>query len=128
MPTPNPPMPDQAPLGATPGLPLHGETPVFGEPWQAQAFALTVSLHRKGLFDWSEWVAYLSREIAANPAHEGEDPGHAYYECWLAALEKIALDKGLAEAGPLAARRAHVAATVPDRHGHVARREPLRVA
>ena len=33
---------------------------VFAEPWQAEAFALAVALHEKGLFSWSEWAEALS--------------------------------------------------------------------
>lgn len=67
----------------------------FEEPWQAQAFALTVELHRRGAFAWSEWSATLGEVIAAAP--------HApYYEAWLAALEQITKAKGLAAGGELA--------------------------
>ena len=67
----------------------------FEEPWQAQAFALTVELHRRGAFAWSEWSATLGEVIAAAP----DAP---YYEAWLGALERIAKSKGMAEAGELA--------------------------
>ena len=56
--------------------------PVFNEPWEAQAFAMAVSLHEKGLFTWPEWAAALAREIAA-------DQDRSYYESWLSALEKL---------------------------------------
>jgi nitrile hydratase accessory protein len=56
--------------------------PVFSEPWEAQAFAMAVSLHEKGLFTWPEWAQALAREIAA-------DRDRTYYESWLSALEKI---------------------------------------
>jgi nitrile hydratase accessory protein len=58
------------------------ETRVFNEPWEAQAFAMAVSLHEKGLFSWTEWAAALAREISA-------DPSRSYYESWLATLEKL---------------------------------------
>ena len=31
------------------------EPPVFAAPWEAQTFALVVSLHDAGLFTWSDW-------------------------------------------------------------------------
>ena len=43
---------------------------MFAEPWQAQAFAMTVALHERGLFRWSEWAEALSRrgeEARATP-------------------------------------------------------------
>ena len=55
-------VPDAA-LRATqqvPGIPVGPEGPVFAEPWQAQAFALTLSLHEQGLFTWPEWAATWS--------------------------------------------------------------------
>ena len=41
------------------------EAPPFDEPWQAQAFAMAVSLNQRGLFSWSEWTKALGAEIAA---------------------------------------------------------------
>jgi nitrile hydratase accessory protein len=64
------------------------EDPVFGEPWEAQAFAMAVSLHDRGLFTWPEWAEALAREIAA-------DQSRGYYESWLAALEKLVEAKRL---------------------------------
>ena len=78
--------------------PAESGTPVFAEPWQAEAFSLTVSLHERGLFSWSEWAETLSREIAAAPEAD-------YYLCWLAALERIVAEKGLATATELETRR-----------------------
>ena len=37
--------------------------PVFREPWEAQAFAMALTLHQRGLFTWSEWAAALADEI-----------------------------------------------------------------
>ena len=42
-------------------LPLEiAEPNVFAEPWQAQAFALVISLHEKDVFSWNEWADALS--------------------------------------------------------------------
>jgi nitrile hydratase accessory protein len=67
---------------------LPPQDPVFREPWEAQAFAIAVSLYEKGLFTWPEWAAALAREIAA-------DQDRSYYESWLAALEKLVEAKQL---------------------------------
>lgn len=70
------------------------DTPVFAEPWQAQAFALAVALNERGLFSWSEWAQALSREVARpDAAPDGGD----YYRHWLAALETLIAEKGVAE-------------------------------
>lgn len=96
----------QAALDSTPGLPRDRDGPVFAEPWQAQAFALTVKLHEAGHFTWSEWVRYLSREIAAGAPAGASGAETVYYLQWLAALEKLAADKGLASPAALAERKA----------------------
>ena len=78
---------------------------VFGEPWQAQAFALAVKLSQEGHFTWKEWTAALSSEIAA-AAHRGEpDDGSSYYHHWLAALEHLVTTKGLCSPAALLARK-----------------------
>jgi nitrile hydratase accessory protein len=87
---------------ALPGLPRDAAGPVFAEPWQAQAFALTVQLHEQGAFTWREWAQALSDELkAAGPA----DDGARYYHHWLAALERMVTAKRLAGAEALAARK-----------------------
>jgi nitrile hydratase accessory protein len=68
------------------------EPRAFDEPWQAQAFALTLNLHARGAFTWTEWAVALSRERAAT----SDDGGEGYYASWLAALEALVLERGLA--------------------------------
>lgn len=84
-----------------PGLPRDADGPVFGAPWQAQAFAMTLALHQGGLFTWPEWAAALAAQIEAAPAGPGEDAGDAYYRQWLGALEDIVAAKGVASRGDL---------------------------
>lgn len=73
-------------------LPCDAAGPVFAEPWQAQAFAMVIALHRQGLFTWPEWAQALSHEVKA---HGMTDDGGRYYEFWLEALEHLAVAKGL---------------------------------
>lgn len=82
-------------------LPRDGHEPVFAAPWQAQAFALVVLLHRQGRFTWPQWVEVLSQEIARAPAGPGETASDAYYRQWLAALERIVVAGGLVDAAAL---------------------------
>src|SRR5689334_8869882 len=58
----------------------------FAEPWQAQAFALVVHLHRKGAFTWQEWASALADEINRAAMRGEADDGTHYYDHWLAAL------------------------------------------
>ena len=85
-------MPD---LSATPGLEMRDGEPVFREPWQAQAFAMTVALHEANHFDWSEWAEMLGLAL------ETQDN---YWQAWMVALEMMALRKGLIGGKDMAAR------------------------
>jgi nitrile hydratase accessory protein len=87
---------------ALPGLPRDAGGPVFREPWEAQAFALAVALHRRGLFGWDEWAAALGAEIKAAQQAGDPDTGATYYHHWLGALERIVAAKGIAGADVLA--------------------------
>jgi nitrile hydratase accessory protein len=79
--------------------------PVFGEPWEAQAFAMTLALHARGLFTWSEWAAALAAEIKRAQGAGDPDDGSTYYRHWLAALERLAADKGVTTPTDLDERR-----------------------
>lgn len=89
------PEPDADPC-ALPGLPRDADGPVFAEPWQAQAFAMTLKLHQDGRFTWVEWADALAAEITRAQAAGDPDDGTTYYQHWLAALEHMAVTKGLA--------------------------------
>ena len=81
-----------------PSIPRDADGPVFREPWEAQAFALTLSLYDRGLFVWPEWAAILGDEIRKAQAAGDPDTGETYYRHWLAALERIVAEKGVATA------------------------------
>ena len=83
-------------LAVLPRLPVDADGPVFEEPWQAQAFAMTVQLHASGAFSWSEWAQALAAELRAADARGEPDDGHHYYEHWLAALERLLTTRGMA--------------------------------
>ncbi len=89
-------------IAAVPGVPHQDAAPVFDEPWQAQAFALAVSLQQKGLFTWSEWGDTLGAEIRKAVAAGDPDDGSTYYTHWMATLEKLVAEKGLANEETLA--------------------------
>jgi nitrile hydratase accessory protein len=80
----------------TPDLPRDRDGPVFREPWEAQAFAIVVALHERGVFTWPEWTAVLTAEIKRAQAAGDPDTGETYYRHWLAALERLVADKGIA--------------------------------
>jgi nitrile hydratase accessory protein len=79
----------QAPLEGLPGIPLDAGTPVFKEPWEAKAFAMTLALHERGLFTWPQWAEALSLQIARAQTAGDADLGDTYYQHWLLALESL---------------------------------------
>jgi nitrile hydratase accessory protein len=93
------------PLAFLPHLLRDEGGPVFAEPWQAQAFALTVKLSEQGHFTWKEWAAALAHEFQAAANHGEPDDGSRYYEHWLAALERLVTAKGLADSTALITRK-----------------------
>jgi len=86
-----------------PPLPRDRESPVFDEPWQAQAFALAVRLAEAGCFSWPEWSAVLSQEIRSAQEHGEAEVG--YYDLWLRALERLCVEKGLVNAADMQRRK-----------------------
>ena len=87
---------------AVPGLPLDADGPVFREPWEAQAFAMVLALHARGVFTWPQWAATLGDEIKRAQAAGDPDTGETYYRHWLAALERLVTEKGIADRAALA--------------------------
>lgn len=90
---------------AVPGIPRDLDGPVFREPWEAQAFSMALALHQRGLFTWTEWAATLADEIKRAQAAGDPDTGETYYRHWLAALERLVAEKGIATRDMLARYR-----------------------
>ena len=101
--------PDLAPstenLASIPHIPRDDGGPIFAEPWQAEAFALAVRLSAEGHFTWKEWAATLAEELKVAAEHGEADDGSRYYHCWLAALERLVVTKGLSDPAALLARQ-----------------------
>ena len=96
-----------APLGA----PTRGDEPVFAEPWEGRAFALSVETVERLAVPWD---AFRQRLIAAID----DDPHRPYYESWLAALERLVLDHHAADADELATQRMRAASYHVDEMGN----------
>jgi nitrile hydratase accessory protein len=93
------------------GLPGAGAIPrkegdlAFEAPWQIRALALAVAAHDEGRFPWPEFQQRLIAAISAwedAPAAERDD--WEYYEHWVRALEQLAVDQRLADAGEIERR------------------------
>ncbi len=88
-------------VAAVPSIPRDREGPVFREPWEAQAFAMALTLFDRGLFTWPEWAAALADEIKRAQAAGDPDMGETYYRHWLKALERLVASKGVTDAHTL---------------------------
>lgn len=93
---------EQAALDAVPSIPRDERGPVFAEPWQAQAFAMTVALFDAGRFTWAEWAEVLSAQLQQAGANQNGDD---YYHHWMSALERMSSAKGLTSDAELSQRQ-----------------------
>ncbi len=84
-------------LDTIPEIPQDDDGPVFREPWEAQAFAMTLRLYQQGLFTWPEWAVFLAAEIKRAQEDGDPDKGDTYYHHWLNALESLVNKKGVAD-------------------------------
>lgn len=92
----------------------------FAEPWEAQVFALVVALQERGLFTPGEWASTLGRTIRPDGAPEEA----ADYRRWLATLEILLAERGIADAPSVEARSlAFLRAAAATPHG-----EPIVLA
>jgi nitrile hydratase accessory protein len=81
------------------------EGEVFAEPWEAQVFALAVTLSSRGLYSWREWTETLRGELAQISGDTQALNGTRHYLHWLTALERIAVAKGIVDKQALAVRK-----------------------
>lgn len=83
-------------VASVPTIPRDADGPVFRAPWEAQAFAMAVTLHARRVFTWTEWAAALAAQIKRAQAAGDPDTGETYYQHWLATLENLVAEKGVA--------------------------------
>ena len=69
-------------------LPRRNGELVFEAPWQGRALAMALAVVQRLGLPWSEFQQRLIADIGAHP----DAP---YYDCWLAALEELVLDRGV---------------------------------
>ena len=75
-------------------LPRRNGELVFEAPWQGRVFGIALAVVRRLGVDWSEFQRRLIAAIA-------EHPDAPYYDCWVAALERLILDHRLVDAAEL---------------------------
>jgi len=92
---------------------------VFEAPWESRLFGLTVALCDGGAFEWDRFRRLLIEEIAAWEAGHPSGEGYRYYECWLAAFERLMEDLRVLSRGEVDALEERIAARPPGHdHGH----------
>ena len=91
---------------------------VFDALWESRVFGMTMTLHEQKAFRWEEFRARLIEAIAAwERAHHPHAEGYRYWDCWLAAFERLVTEKGLCPPANLDARVNELAARPPG-HDH----------
>jgi nitrile hydratase accessory protein len=93
--------PDVREMAGAAALPRDNGELVFAAPWQGRAFGMAVGLVQRLDLEWDEFRRRLIDAIDAEP----ERP---YYESWIAALEMLVLEQGLADREGLDRRVARV--------------------
>ena len=114
--TPGPGCRERSPLGDQLAAHLEGSAAiprkngelVFQAPWESRAFGMAVALCEQGLYNWDEFRARLIAEIAAWEREHPLDAEYCYYQRWLAALQKLLVDKGLCAAQEIETRMTEV--------------------
>lgn len=74
----------------------------FDRDWEKMAFGVAIALSKQGHYEWEEFRQTLIAAISEwEASHNLNDPEWDYYQCWLTALEKLAIESGVIEAGEL---------------------------
>ena len=87
-------------------LPRSNGELVFESPWEGRAFGVAVALTHARRYQWREFNRIFVEHIAR--AEQSGDSS-TYYQRWLAALEELALAKGLVSAKELELRAQQLA-------------------
>jgi len=92
--------PHIAEMSGIAALPRKSGELVFHDDWEQRVFALAIALCEQGLYQWDEFRDHLIAEIAAADqaaavAGASDSGGPSYYESWLAAFEKLVVEKGI---------------------------------
>ena len=88
------------------GIPRKNGELVFAAPWQGRVFGMALALtdHR---VEWEDFRKLLIAEIAAAPDRE-------YYASWVAALERLLVERRVLSDADLAKRKAEFIAMERD--------------
>ncbi|MEM9005120.1 MAG: nitrile hydratase accessory protein [Cyanobacteria bacterium P01_F01_bin.86] len=81
----------------------------FDRDWEKMAFGVAIALSKQGHYEWEDFRQTLIATISEWEAtHDLADPEWDYYQCWLAALEKVAIASGVVNAKELETQIAQI--------------------
>ena len=100
-------------MGGAETLPRRNGELVFEAPWESRAFGMAVGLSDAGVVEWPDFREAL---VSAIKESEQRKDGRSYYEQWLSALERVALEKGMVTEEGLQGRMRWL--EEESRHGH----------
>ncbi|ABM10625.1 nitrile hydratase accessory protein [Paenarthrobacter aurescens] len=100
----------------------------FDKPWELRAFALAVTAHKAGQFEWSQFQTALVESIKRwEGTHELDDASWSYYEHWVNAFEDVLNQIGVLEPTALNDRTDEVLATPANKNHHQPHPDPVAV-
>ncbi|MBL1179288.1 nitrile hydratase accessory protein [Pantanalinema sp. GBBB05] len=98
-------------LGSEDAPPRSNGELLFQRPWEGRAFGMAIALSKKGHYEWEDFRQGLIASIAEWEAtHCKDDPDWDYYQRWLLALERLALESNLLNPAELEQRTAELLA------------------
>ena len=81
----------------------------FERDWEGSAFGIALALAKKGHYEWEDFRQELIASIAEWEAeHDRNHPSWDYYQRWLIALERIAIESELIDEKELEQRTAEL--------------------
>jgi nitrile hydratase accessory protein len=108
-------------------LPRKSGDLAFDKAWEIRAFSMTVALHEKLGFPWTDFQQELIAAIRSWEAAQEDLSQWSYYERWMAALEELAHSKGWLTSAELDSRTKEVLSQPATQNHHHAVREPVAV-
>ncbi|MBD3885382.1 nitrile hydratase accessory protein [Phormidium tenue FACHB-886] len=98
-------------LGSVDAPPRDNGELLFQRPWEGRAFGMAIALSKKGHYEWEDFRQGLIASIAEWEAtHCKDDPEWDYYQRWLLALERLAMESNLLDPAELDQRTAELLA------------------
>ncbi len=98
-------------LGSEDAPPRSNGELLFQRSWEGRAFGIAIALSKKGHYEWEDFRQGLIASIAEWEAtHCKDNPDWDYYQRWLLALERLALESNLLESSELDRRTAELLA------------------